>query len=105
MDITAIVQRIREFYREHTVTEPVSIEKTVRDAVVVDLGMLEMDGRAVARAVKSISPKTRVLLLTGWGRTSEIMATIPGEVDALVEKPVQEKVLLRALSHVIAPPE
>ncbi len=37
------------------------------DLVITDLGMPHIDGRKVAAAVKSLSPDTPVILLTGWG--------------------------------------
>jgi len=39
------------------------------DIVVTDLGMPHIDGRKVASAIKGISAKTPVILLTGWGST------------------------------------
>lgn len=46
-------------------------ERSVRsgelfDAVITDLGMPDMDGRRVARLVKSAHPGTPVILLSGW---------------------------------------
>ena len=37
------------------------------DVVITDLGMPEMDGREVTRAVKDHYPETPVIMLTGWG--------------------------------------
>src|SRR5262249_24375448 len=38
------------------------------DAVITDLGMPYVDGRKVATAIKTASPATPVLMLTGWGK-------------------------------------
>ena len=37
-------------------------------AVITDLGMPHMDGNHVAAAIKTMSPSTPVILLTGWGQ-------------------------------------
>ena len=37
------------------------------EVVITDLGMPEMDGRHVARALKAAAPKIPVVMLTGWG--------------------------------------
>jgi len=36
--------------------------------VITDLGMPYTDGRKVATAIKTVSPLTPVILLTGWGQ-------------------------------------
>ena len=49
--------------------------------------MPEMDGRAVAQALRSESPKTPIVMLTGWGTMMNADGeTVPG-VDAVVGKP------------------
>jgi signal transduction histidine kinase/ActR/RegA family two-component response regulator len=73
------------------------------DVVVTDLGMPEMDGRAVARAVKAFRPNLPVVLLTGWGRGADLVSSLPPDVDTVVEKPVTEKALLSALARVHRP--
>lgn len=55
--------------------------------VITDLGMPHVDGNQVARAVKAISPNTRVVLLTGWGRRMTADGTAPPFVDHLLSKP------------------
>jgi DNA-binding NarL/FixJ family response regulator len=46
--------------------------------VIVDLGLPDMDGRAVIRALLSASPETRIIVLTGQGSS-----TLPRELIAL----------------------
>jgi signal transduction histidine kinase/CheY-like chemotaxis protein len=55
------------------------------DAVITDLGMPLIDGRMVAAAVKSASPSTPVILLTGWGQN--FIDDLPKHVDCVVSKP------------------
>ena len=57
------------------------------DAVITDLGMSEMDGRQVAKTIKTESKKTPVIMMTGWGTMMKEDGETPVEVDALVGKP------------------
>jgi|GEM_PF-2243282 len=69
------------------------------DVVITDLGMPKVDGLRVARQVKSLSPETPVILLTGWGfriRSEDVQRI----VDVVLTKPVTHQQLRRALSQV-----
>ncbi len=66
-------------------------------AVITDLGMPYVDGRAVAKAVKIISPKTPVILCSGWGKRLASDGDIPADVDQLVSKPPRISDLRAAL--------
>ena len=57
------------------------------DVVITDLGMPEVDGRAVATAVKAASIETLVVMLTGWGRRMNEEGECPPHVDHLLSKP------------------
>ena len=67
------------------------------DVLVTDLGMPGVDGREVARTVKSISPQTRVLLLTGWADRLMVEGDFPVGVDQLLGKPITKVQLRQAL--------
>lgn len=70
------------------------------DIVITDLGMPYVDGRKVTRQVKSISPTTPVILLTGWGSRMQAEGNIPLEVDYVLGKPPTLEQLQRALQTV-----
>jgi DNA-binding NtrC family response regulator len=55
--------------------------------VITDLGMPEMDGHHVARAIKAVSPHTPVIMLTGWGTMMQAEGETAPEVDAVLSKP------------------
>jgi PAS domain S-box-containing protein len=57
------------------------------EVVITDLGMPHIDGRTVAAAVKSLEPKTRVILLTGWGHRMLVENDAPANVDRVLGKP------------------
>lgn len=72
------------------------------DVVMTDLGMPYVDGRAVAAAVKALSPRTPVLLLTGWGQRLSTEQTVPEHVDRLLSKPPKLAELSAALAELTA---
>ncbi len=57
------------------------------DVVFSDLGMPDLNGWDLALAVKSRSPETRVVLVTGWGSQLEEEAALARGVDLVVSKP------------------
>lgn len=69
------------------------------DVVITDLGMPDVDGRAVAKAIKERAPDTPVVLLTGWGQHLEEEQSIPPNVDRLLKKPAKLRELLAALAE------
>lgn len=72
------------------------------DVVMTDLGMPYVDGRAVAKAVKTLSPQTPVLLLTGWGQRLRTEQSIPEHVDRMLSKPPKLVELTGALAELTA---
>jgi signal transduction histidine kinase/CheY-like chemotaxis protein len=66
--------------------------------VITDLGMPYVDGRKVATAIKSDSPSTPVILLTGWGQRLVAEGDIPPNVDRVLNKPPKLKELRAALA-------
>jgi PAS domain S-box-containing protein len=69
------------------------------DVVVTDLGMPYVDGRQVASLVKTASPSTPVILLTGWGQRLETEGDLPAHVDLLLSKPPKLRELRDALAR------
>jgi signal transduction histidine kinase/AmiR/NasT family two-component response regulator len=74
----------------------------VFDVVITDLGMPYVDGRKVAAAIKSASPKTPIILLTGWGQRLSIEGDVPPHVDCVLSKPPKLLQLRRALADLTA---
>lgn len=81
--------------------------ETTPDVVVCDLGMPEMNGWQVAKAIKEMCeergiPKTPFIILTGWGgQPGEEHKMAENGVDAVVEKPVDMPKLLEVINEVI----
>jgi signal transduction histidine kinase/ActR/RegA family two-component response regulator/HAMP domain-containing protein len=69
------------------------------EMVITDLGMPYVDGRRVAAAIKAASPKTPVILLTGWGHRITADNQIPPHVDRVLNKPPRLRELRTALTE------
>ena len=72
------------------------------DIVVTDLGMPHVDGRKVAASIKSASPTTPVVLLTGWGQRLIATNDAPAHVDKVLAKPPRLHELRAALAELVA---
>ncbi len=77
------------------------------DVVVCDLGMEDMDGWQVGKAIvkecrdKGI-PKTPFILLTGWGYDQGYQEMLAESgVDAILEKPIEIDKLMRILQNIV----
>jgi CheY-like chemotaxis protein len=68
-------------------------------AVLSDLGMPHMDGRQVARVIKSLSSTTPIILLTGWGQRLLDDGELPQHIDQVLSKPPKLRTLREALGR------
>jgi len=57
------------------------------DVAIVDKAMPGMDGKALATAIKDVSPTTPVIMLTGYADIMREEGDMPGCVDLLLSKP------------------
>lgn len=71
--------------------------------VITDLGMPYVDGRKVSSAVKTASPGTAVVMLTGWGQRLVADGDIPAHVDRVLSKPPKLRELREAIAHSVNP--
>jgi CheY-like chemotaxis protein len=69
------------------------------DVVVSDLGMPDMNGWDVAKAIQSRWPKLPVGLITGWGET-EITREERTRVNFVITKPFDKAVLRETLADI-----
>ena len=65
--------------------------------VITDLGMPRVDGRKVSAAIKGLSPRTPIILLTGWGQRLLDENDIPPNIDRVLSKPPRLAQLRAAL--------
>ncbi|MGQ9464067.1 MAG: response regulator [Candidatus Fervidibacter sp.] len=71
------------------------------DLVITDFGMPQMNGGQVAKAIKSLSPSTPVILISGWDSRSSIDDEILAFVDWILDKPTTKRDLQSALKKVM----
>ncbi len=72
------------------------------DLVITDLGMPYVDGRKVAAAIKAVSQRTPIVMLTGWGHRLVAENDIPPHVDRVLNKPPRLNELRMALAELTA---
>jgi CheY-like chemotaxis protein len=72
------------------------------DVVITDLGMPGLNGLDVARGIRTISPGTPVVLLTGWGLASG--DRMHNDVDLVAGKPLTLDTLSDILARATRPP-
>jgi signal transduction histidine kinase len=71
------------------------------DLVITDLGMPRVDGRAVTSTVKAESPKTPVIMLTGWGGLLPQDGANPCQPDCVLGKPPRLRELVHVIGHLV----
>jgi DNA-binding response OmpR family regulator len=69
------------------------------DIVITDLGMPYVDGRQVVASIRSMSPGTPIILLTGWGQHVANEGETTPQVDRLLGKPPRIRELRSALAE------
>jgi len=70
------------------------------DLVITDLGMPDVSGWDIARAVKKLKPDVPVLLITGWGMQIKKEQLVG--VDGVVSKPFGRDVLSAKIAEVFS---
>ncbi|HZP48336.1 MAG TPA: ATP-binding protein [Vicinamibacterales bacterium] len=75
-------------------------------AAILDIGLPEMNGYELARAMRAQAPGTRLRLvaLTGYGQPQDMTAAREAGFDAFLVKPVDTHVLVAALTHEVVAP-
>lgn len=77
------------------------IQRRPPAVVLADVRMPQMDGLELLERIKSISPKTRVILLSAFGAEGMRDETIRKGGEAFLQKPIQGDDLLRVLGRVM----
>lgn len=80
------------------------IKRTPPDLVLSDFNMPGIDGLAVARAVRQISPSTPVIILTANRDTARDAMLKTMGVRKILHKPIDGETLVTAISDVLAGP-
>jgi DNA-binding response OmpR family regulator len=71
--------------------------------VITDMNMPDVNGYAVAQAIKAESPDTPVILITGAGNTIKDSGSLSVCVDTVLHKPIRMQGLNEALLRTVNP--
>jgi len=71
------------------------------DLVITDLGMPDVSGWEVAKAVKEKSPRTPIILITGWGVQLDSEEMSKSGVDGVIAKPFSKESLMGQLARLL----
>jgi len=71
------------------------------DLVLTDLGMPDMNGWEVARAVKARSSRVPVVLVTGWGEDGPVPGADHSLVAAVLSKPFRVQDIVKVVGHAL----
>jgi len=71
------------------------------DVVITDISMDEMDGLVFSEALKAERPKTKIIILSGFGEFSYARKAIELKVSAYLLKPVAPEELLAAVAEAV----
>lgn len=75
--------------------------RRVPDVVITDVRMPEMDGLELLERIKRVAPRTRVILLSAFSDDVMRKETIEKGGDALLNKPLRNEDLLRAVGRMV----
>jgi DNA-binding NarL/FixJ family response regulator len=73
------------------------VKRLAPDLVLMDVKMPRLDGIAAAREIKRLSPRTRILMLTGIELDNEIVQALEAGADGYVLKEVSPEELVHAV--------
>ncbi|MFN3420625.1 MAG: response regulator, partial [Armatimonadota bacterium] len=69
--------------------------------VITDYDLPQMNGMQVAKTIKSLSPSTPIIMLSGWEPVSSADSDSLATVDFLLNKPVTNQELRSAIKQVM----
>ncbi len=75
-------------------------EKDSLDIIVLDMLMPEMSGKELFYRLKQIDPKVKTILLSGYGKSSDIQEAMDHGVYYCLQKPVLRQKLLDTVLEV-----
>ena len=74
------------------------------EVILLDIGLPVMDGYEVARRLREIGNKARLVALTGYGQTKDLERALAAGFDSHLVKPVELPALVKELSEEPAAP-
>ena len=90
-----------EVHVAHTATEALASFERNRPAVaILDIGLPDMDGYALAAAIRSTGSRPRLVALTGYGQQADVERAVAAGFDLHLTKPASLEDLERAITGV-----
>lgn len=106
-NIRTLLSEILEFH-DHSVTLCENglsgieeLKKGDYDIVFTDLGMPDMSGWEVARAVREIKPKTAIALITGWAVQLDKKKMAEAGINHIISKPFEIEAIIDAVDKIM----
>ncbi|MCP4353980.1 MAG: PAS domain S-box protein [Desulfobacterales bacterium] len=69
--------------------------------VITDLNMPEMDGAQLARKMKEINSKTKIIIITGYGGKEAALRALRAGVSDFLEKPLDLEILRKSVNRAL----
>ena len=76
------------------------MEKKKIDIAIVDLGLPDINGIELTKKIKTISPKTKIIILTSHNSQEEVIACFQNGANAYCSKEIDTKILSEVIEHV-----
>ena len=95
-------------YEVHVAYEGLAALRAVRsfdpDAVILDIGLPDLDGYAVARRIRQIPARhhVEVIALSGWCRDEDRLRSARSGIDSYFAKPADPAQIVQVLARVAA---
>lgn len=78
-----------------------STEELEPDVILLDIKLPDGDGVMGCRAIKKISPQTKVIILTAYGEDSLIVEVIKAGADGYLLKDIDSRTIISSIREVI----
>jgi CheY-like chemotaxis protein len=69
------------------------IRQATIDLILLDINMPVMGGKQTFEVLRSINPRCRIIIVTGYGREGVETSNFSSEVDGFLQKPFQLEML------------
>ena len=77
-------------------------EKIKPDIIITDIKMPGMNGLDMSKKIKEILPKTKIIILTGYGDFKFAKQAIGISVSAYILKPIEEEELINTIKTIVS---
>ncbi len=77
------------------------IRQATIDLIILDINMPVMGGKQTFEVLRSINPRCRIIIMTGYGREGVETSNFSAEVNAFMQKPFQLEVLALKVREIL----